>query len=152
MHCSTAQGRSASPLISAALQNRLTACLCHCNHTYGDCDTGLQCCNTNALHHWSGQNSFPTVQCCSAYHADSRPVSLQIHLWRFALNTGVQCCNTNALQHWSVQNRLPQFSVQLCKTSSQQPCVPANTPMGICSSYSSAVMQHQCTAALVRAK
>jgi len=36
MHCSTGQGKTASPVFSAALQNRLTACLYHCNYTYGD--------------------------------------------------------------------------------------------------------------------
>ena len=36
MHCSTGHGRIALPLFSAAQQNRLTACLCQCNYTYGD--------------------------------------------------------------------------------------------------------------------
>ena len=40
----------------------------------------------------------------------------------------------------------------LCKLASQQPCATAITPMEICSSYRCAVMQHNCTAALVRAK
>ncbi len=31
MHCRTGQGKIRSPLFSAALQNRLTAGLCHCN-------------------------------------------------------------------------------------------------------------------------
>ena len=26
-------------------------------------------------------------------------VTLQLHLWRFAVHTGVQCPNINALQH-----------------------------------------------------
>ena len=33
MHCSTGFGKMHSPLFSAALQNRLTAGLCHCNCT-----------------------------------------------------------------------------------------------------------------------
>ena len=36
MHCSTGFGKLHSPLSSAALQNRLTVCLCHCNYTYED--------------------------------------------------------------------------------------------------------------------
>jgi len=36
MHCSTGLGRMHAPLFIAALQNRLTAGLFHCNHTYGD--------------------------------------------------------------------------------------------------------------------
>ena len=43
-------------------------------------------------------------------------------------------------------------SVVLCKTGSQQPCATAVTPMKICSSHMCAVMQHQCTAALVKAE
>ena len=35
MHCSTGQGRKASPMFSAALQNSLTACMCLCRYTYG---------------------------------------------------------------------------------------------------------------------
>ena len=34
------------------------------------------------LAHWVGQNSFPSVQCCSANQAHSMLVSMQIHLWR----------------------------------------------------------------------
>ena len=55
-----------------------------CSHT------GVQRANRNALQHWSGQNTFPTVQCCSAKQAHSWLGSLQLHLWRYALHTGVQ--------------------------------------------------------------
>ncbi len=46
----------------------------------------------------------------------------------------------------------PHCSVLLCKIGCQQACVPANTPMEICSSYRCAVTQHQCTAALFRSE
>ena len=36
MHCRTGQGKIASPLLSAVVLNRLTACLCHCKYTHGD--------------------------------------------------------------------------------------------------------------------
>ena len=36
MHCNTALGKMQSPLLSAAVQSRLTAALCHCNYTYED--------------------------------------------------------------------------------------------------------------------
>ena len=52
--------------------------------------TGVQGPNTKALQHWSGQNSFPAVQCCSAKQAHSVLVPLQVHLRRFAPHTGVQ--------------------------------------------------------------
>jgi len=67
----------------------------------------VQRCNINALQHWSGQNRFPTAQCCSVNQAHSLLVPLQLHLWRLVLHTGVQCCNTNALQHWSGKNSFP---------------------------------------------
>ncbi len=34
MHCSSTQGKIYSPLFTAALQNRLTAGLCHCKYTH----------------------------------------------------------------------------------------------------------------------
>ncbi|DBB03040.1 TPA: hypothetical protein ACH3X1_000018 [Trebouxia sp. C0004] len=36
VQCSTFKGKIQSPLLSAAVQSRLTAGLCHCNHTYED--------------------------------------------------------------------------------------------------------------------
>ncbi len=43
MYCSTGLGKIHSPLFSRALQNRLTAGLCHCNSTCGDLlFTGVQ--------------------------------------------------------------------------------------------------------------
>ena len=78
-------------------------------------------------------------------------VPLQFHLWRFALHTGVQCCNTNALQQWSGQIAL--FTAQCCSATRAHSmlCVTAVTPVEICSSYRCAVLQNQCTAAVVRA-
>ena len=90
--CSTVQGKMQSPLLSAALQTKLTAGLCHCKYTYGYLLL-IQVCSehfTKAMQHCSRQNAVPTAQCCSANPADSRLVSLQIHLWIFAVDTGVQ--------------------------------------------------------------
>jgi len=66
MHCSTGQGKMHSPLFSAALQNRLTACSASLQLQLlrFALHTGVQCCNTNALQHWSGQKSFPAF--CAA--------------------------------------------------------------------------------------
>ena len=36
MHCSTAEGKVQSPLLSATVQIRLAAGLSHCKHTYAD--------------------------------------------------------------------------------------------------------------------
>ena len=88
--CTAAVVKTAFPLFSAALQIRLRACLCHCNYTYGDLPFIQMCTDANPMHCSSGQNSFPTVQCCSANQAQSMLVPLQLHLWRFALHTAVQ--------------------------------------------------------------
>ena len=78
--------------------------------------------------------------------------SLQFHLRRFALHTGVQRCNTNALQNWSGQNSFPTALCCSARQAHSRHCVTETTPMQICSSYRCAVMQHQCSAGLVRAK
>lgn len=98
-------------------------------------------CNTDALQHWSRQNSFPAVQCSSAKRAHSMLVPLHPHLCRFALHTGVQWCNINAPQDWSGQNAFP--TVQLCsaKQAYSSNCVNATTPMEICSAYRCASLQ-----------
>jgi hypothetical protein len=142
----------------------------------------------NALQHWSGQNSFPTVQCCSGKQPHSMLVSLHLHLWRFAhCTTGqgkiasllfsaalqssltaclchciytyghllfIQVCNDAIRMHCSTcQGKIAsRCSVLLCKKASQYACATAITAMEICCSYRCTVMQHQSTAALVRAK
>ena len=55
MHCSTGQGKLHSPLFKAALQNRLTAGLSHCNYTYGDLLFVQVCSDTTAMHCSTGQ-------------------------------------------------------------------------------------------------
>jgi len=45
------------------------------------------------------QNAFPTVQSCTADQVHSRFVSVQLHLWRFAVHTAVQRPNPSAVQH-----------------------------------------------------
>ena len=82
-----------------------------CSHT------GVQRANRNARQHCSGQIAFPTVWLCFAKQAYTRLMSMQSHLWRFALHTGVQWHNSNALQHWAGQTGFP--TVQCC--SAKQP-------------------------------
>ncbi len=52
MHCSTGHGKIASLLSSAPLQKELTACLCHCIHTYADL-LFIQVCSAATLMHCS---------------------------------------------------------------------------------------------------
>ena len=85
MHCSTGFGKLHSPLSSAALQNRLTACLCLCSYTYADllfiqvcseppsmhCSTGFgkNCpvllCNTGSQH--ACVTAITPMMICSSY-------------------------------------------------------------------------------------
>ena len=92
MHCSTGQGRIASPLFVAALQTRLTAALCHCKYTYGDllCTQSYSDATPKQCSTGQGRIASPLVQCCSAIQARRMLAPLQLHLWRFALHTGVQ--------------------------------------------------------------
>jgi len=68
MHCSTAQGKPHFSLSSAALQNRLTACIVLLQIYLWRIllHTGLQSPSTNALQHCSVGNAFCQNQCCSA--------------------------------------------------------------------------------------
>ena len=108
------------PLLSAAVQNRLTAGLCHCKYTYGYLLSIQVCSGPTAVqgHTAFGKVQLPPAQCCCAKQADSRLVPLQIHLWIFSFNTGCavaqqQCsatlllakCNCPLLSA-AVQNRL----------------------------------------------
>ncbi len=101
MLCSATQGKTDSPLFSAALQNRLTAGLSHCKYTY----KGL---------------FFIQV------YSDPRLITAAL--------VRAEC--------------IPHCSVLLCKTGSQQACVTAVKPVDICSSYRSAKLGSNCSAAL----
>ena len=61
MHCSTGQGKTVFMLFSAALQNRLTAALCHCNYTYGDLPFILVWIDATAMHCSTGQGKIPSL-------------------------------------------------------------------------------------------
>ena len=79
-------------------------------------------------------------------------VSLQLHLWTFALHTGVQRPTTNALQQISGQNAVSTAQCCSAKQAHSRQCVTAVTPMDICSIYRCAVTHQKCSAALLRAK
>ena len=66
----------------------------------------------------------------------------------------IQLCNDpTPLHRNTVQGKMySHCSVLLCKSSSQQVCASAFTPMEICSSYRCALTQQQSTAALSLAK
>ena len=107
------------PLLSAAVQNRLTAGLYHCKYTYGYLLFIQVCSGPTAVqgHTAFGKVQLPPAQRCCAKQADSRLVPLQIHLWIFAFrqvcSAQQQCkatlllakCNCPLLSA-AVQNRL----------------------------------------------
>ena len=93
------------PLLTAAVQNRLTAGLCCCKYTYGDLLFPQVCSGATPVQCQSafGKAQLPLAHCCCAKQADSRPVLLQTHLWRFALDTGVQWSNTSDTAFGKIQ-------------------------------------------------
>ncbi len=142
-----------SPLLSVALQNRLTAGLCDCNYTYGDLLFIQVCSDPKTLHCSTGQGKM---------HFQLLSVALQNRLTAGCVNATTpmeSCCSCRCAvtQHHCTAALVrakctPLCSVLLCKTGSQQACVTAITPMEMCCSYRGTVTQHHCTAALVLAK
>ncbi len=104
MHCITVQGKTASPLFCAALQTKLTGCLCHCNYTYGDLVFTQVCSDATPMHPSTGHGKTAAPLFSAALQTK---LTAKLHLWSFALHTGVQRCNTNALHHWSGQDSWP---------------------------------------------
>ena len=79
-------------------------------------------------------------------------VSLQSHLWSFALHTGVQGASTNAVQLCSRQNAVPTVQCCSAKQAHSRQCVTAITPIEFCFSCRCKVSQHKCSVALLKAK
>ncbi len=152
MHCKPGFGKLHSTLSSAALQNRLTACMCHCKYTYEGllltqvgsdptpmhCSTGLGKCIPHC----------PVLLCKTGSQ----------HACVTAITPMNICCSHKCavIHHQStaslvLANCIPLCPVLLCKTGSQHACVTAITPMKACCSHKCALIHHQCTAALVLA-
>ncbi len=66
MHCSTGHGKTAAPLVSAALQTKLTGCLGHCNYTYGDLLFTQVCSDATPMHCSSGHGKTASPLFCAA--------------------------------------------------------------------------------------
>ncbi len=91
-HCSTGFGKRHFPLFSAGLQIRLTTALCHCNCTYEDLLFIQTCSDPTALHCSTGfgKRHLPLFSAALQNRLTAVILSLQLHLWRFALHTGLQ--------------------------------------------------------------
>ncbi len=113
-HCSTGQGKMAPLLFSAALQNRLTAALCHCNYTYGDCLSIQVCSDATPMHCSSSQGKIPSLLFSAALQ--NRLIAALCHCNdTYGDFLFIQVCSDatpKALQHCSGQNTFP--AVQCC--------------------------------------
>ncbi len=74
MQCNLVFGKKDFQLLRAALQNRLTAALCHWNHTWEDLLFIRVCSDPAPMQRSIGfwQNAISTVQCCSHKQAHSK--------------------------------------------------------------------------------
>ena len=92
MNCSTGQGKSHSPMFSAALQYRLTAGLGQCSYTCGDLLFIQVCSDPTLMHCSTGKGkciSHCSVLLCKT-GSQQAFVPLQHQIWRFAVHTGLQ--------------------------------------------------------------
>jgi len=134
MHCSTGQGKKASLLFSAALQTSFTACLCHCNHTFGHLLIIQVCSDASPMHCSTGQGRKACLLSSAALQN-----KLTAALCHFDFTCGnllfIQVCSDATALHCSIgqgTKKLPCFSVLLCELASQQPCATSITPLEIC--------------------
>ena len=140
------------PLSSAALQNRLTACLCHCNSTYEGLLLIQLCSDPSPMHCSTG-----LAKCIPHSPVLLCKTGLQ-HACVNAITPMKICCSyTCAVTHQCtaavvLSRCVYHCPVVLCKTGSQHACVTAIPPMKVSCSYKCAVTHQQGTAALVLAK
>ena len=149
-HCSKVQGKTQSPLFSAALQNRLGSRQCVTAFTHMEICSSYRCAVTQQCSKVQGKMQTPLFSDGLQNRLTSGSVSLHLHIWRFALHTGAA-----TPMHCSIDQGKMQFPLFQCRSAKQthsRHCDNAVTPVGICPSYRCAVLQHQCIAALVRAK
>ncbi len=153
MQCTTAFGEMHSPLLSAALENRLTAALCHCNYTHEDLLFIQVCSDPPPMHCSTGFGNMHSRLLRAALQNSSQQPCIT------AITPMKICCSYRcAMTHHQCTAALllvkctPNCSGLLLKTGSQQPCVTEMTHMKICCSYRCAMTHQQCTAALVLAK
>ncbi len=161
--CAVTQHQRTAALFRAKCSPHCSVLLCktdsqqavfHCKYTYGDL-VFIQVCSDPAPMHCNtvfGKRHSPLFSAALQNRLTAGSVSLQIHLWRFALRTDVQGRSTNALQHCFWQKAFPTAQCCSAKQTHSRQCFTANTPMEIWPSYRCAVTQHQRTAALFRAK
>ena len=121
-----------SPLLSAALQHRLTAGLYQCKHTYANLLCKQMCTYP------------PSLQCSSDFgkmQSTLLSAALRHRQACIRANTAVQICSAyrRAVTYHHCNAALvlakysPHCSVLLCNRGLQQACTSANTPVQFCS-------------------
>ena len=143
-HCITVFCKMQPPQLSAALQTRPTAGLCHCNYTYEGL-LFIQVC------------SEPTSEPATLFSAKCIP-QCSVLLCKAGLQQACitaitpmkisSSCRCAVTQHQNTATLFrakcsPHCSLLLCKTGLQQACITATTPMKVYSSYRCAVSRHQ---------
>ena len=141
MQSISVQSNMHSLLFSAALQNRLTACQCHCSRHYGSLLFIQVCSEPAPMHSISVQGKIASPLFSAALQNSLIACLCHCsHPYGNLLFT--QMCSEPAPMH-SISlfraRQLPHCSVLLCKTGSQHACVIAVNPMEVCSSYRCAV-------------
>ena len=148
------QGRKDSPLFTAALQNRLTACSCHWNHTCGDLLFMQVCSDATPKHCSTGQGRKASPLFTAALW--NRLTACLCH-WNhtYGYLLFIQGCSDAAPKHCSTgqgRKASPLFTAALWNRPTACMCHWSHTYGDLLFSYRGAVMQHQSTAALVRAE
>ncbi len=141
------------PLFSAALQNRLTAGLCHWNCTYEDLPFIQVCSDPTPMHFNTGQGKMHSLLFSAALQ--NRLTAGLCHCnYTYEDLLFIQACSDPTARHCSTgfgKRHFPLFSAGL-QIRLTAVILSLPTPVEICSSYSLAVTQHQRTAALVLAR
>ena len=129
--------------------------VCHCSYTYGDV-LFIQVCSDPAPSSTAGLSRAKCSPHCSLLLCKTGSQQAVCHCsCTYGDVLFIQVCSDPAKMRCSkVQGKLesPLFSPAMQHRLKIRQCVTADTPMELCSSYRCAVTQHQCTAALFRAK
>ena len=159
--CAVTQHKCSAALFRAKCTPHCSVLLCkegsqqavfHCSYTCGDL-LFIQVCSDPAQMHCSkGKMQSLLFSAALQNRLTAGSVSLQSHLWMFAVHPGVHWPSTNAMQLCSGQNAVPTVQCCSAKQAHSRQCFIAVTLMEICCTSGCAMTQHKCSAALFRAK
>ena len=140
--CAVTQYQCGAALLKAKCNPHCSVPLCKtgsqqavfdCSYTYGD-QLFIQVCSDPAQMHCSivqSKMQFPLLSAALQSRLTAGSVSLQSHLWSFALHTGVQRLCTNAPQLSTGQKCNPTVWCCSVKQAHSKKCVIAATPIDL---------------------